>query len=223
MVTLTVEISNQMNRAAQNVRMPIVKMEEHVSLITELQCAKRSIILTIKQAGSTELYRQICTIVSSGDWRLRCTSQWRGNRCHIQVKPAGSLSPAPGTKKGGNVSMLAGLSVGLSLVVLSLVAVLVIISRKKPSTRLSPGNKCKSISSITYGDQRSNLNADFAVEDLLTRPSISVYPWHTSYRRFSNVSNTPTSFSNPLYDDTTGNRKASGERISGILQIESNE
>ncbi|XP_043546352.1 MAM and LDL-receptor class A domain-containing protein 1 isoform X2 [Chiloscyllium plagiosum] len=152
----------------------------------------------------------------------KCTSQWRGNRCHIQVKPAGSLSPAPGTK-GGNVSMLAGLIVGLSLVVLSLVAVLVIISRKKPSTRLSPGNKCKSISSITYGDQRSNLNADFAVEDLLTRPSISVYPWHTSYRRFSNVSNAPTSFSNPLYDDTTGNRKASGERISGILQIESNE
>ncbi|XP_038652380.1 MAM and LDL-receptor class A domain-containing protein 1 [Scyliorhinus canicula] len=143
----------------------------------------------------------------------KCTSQWRGNRCHIQVKPTGPLSPAPASKKDGNVSMWAGLGTGLCLVVLSFITILVILSKKKTSMRPSSRTKCDSISNMIYGDQRENLNAEFAVEDLLTSPAISVYPWHTSYKAFSNVSDVPTSFSNPLYEDKRGNREASTERI----------
>ncbi|XP_078056417.1 MAM and LDL-receptor class A domain-containing protein 1 [Mustelus asterias] len=149
----------------------------------------------------------------------RCMSQWRGNRCHIQVNSTGPLSPAPASKKDGNVAMRAGLGVGLSLVVFSLIGVLVILSKKKTSTKPSSGTKCDSISNILYGDRRENLKAEFAVKDLLTRPAISVYPWHTSYKVFSNVSDVPTSFSNPLYDDKGGNGETSAERISGILQM----
>ncbi|XP_067863191.1 MAM and LDL-receptor class A domain-containing protein 1 [Heptranchias perlo] len=149
----------------------------------------------------------------------KCTSQWRGNRCHLKVNLAGSLNPAPASNKDGNVSIWAGLAVGLGLVVLSLVAVLVRLAKKKTSKTPFSGTKCGPISNILYGDQRANLTGEFAMEDPLISPAISVYPWRTPCKVFSNVSNTPTSFSNPVYEGTTGNRKAPTEEIFGTLQM----
>uniref|UniRef100_UPI00398F495B MAM and LDL-receptor class A domain-containing protein 1-like n=1 Tax=Pristiophorus japonicus TaxID=55135 RepID=UPI00398F495B len=158
----------------------------------------------------------------------KCTSQWRGNRCHLKVKPAASLSPAPASNKDENVSIWVGLGVGLVSVVLGLVAGLVILSKKKTSKYVTPcmiplsQTTCGPISNILYGDQRANLTAEFTMEDLVTSPAISVYPWHTPCKVFSNVSNAPISFSNPLYEGKTGTRVAPKEGISGTLQMESN-
>ncbi|XP_078283847.1 MAM and LDL-receptor class A domain-containing protein 1 [Rhinoraja longicauda] len=157
----------------------------------------------------------------------KCTSQWRGNRCHIQVKPAGSLNPDLASQNDENVSTWAGLCIDLGLFVLGLLVALIIIAKRKSSkkdvaafervkrfTRILPGlkglrykeripmpaTKCHSISNILYGDHSADLSAKFTKEDSLTSPAISVYPWQTPHKVFSKVSNEPTSFSNPLFE-----------------------
>ncbi|XP_069770768.1 MAM and LDL-receptor class A domain-containing protein 1 [Narcine bancroftii] len=62
----------------------------------------------------------------------KCTSQWRGNRCHIQVRPAATLSPDQASNKDG-ISTWAGLGLGLGLFVLCLLAALILIVKRKSS------------------------------------------------------------------------------------------
>ncbi|XP_062900283.1 MAM and LDL-receptor class A domain-containing protein 1 isoform X2 [Mobula hypostoma] len=138
----------------------------------------------------------------------KCTSQWKGNRCHILVNTAGTLSPdlAP-----DNDSMWAGLGTGLGLFVLTLLIVSIIITKRKASKVSASKTKCVSISNILYGDHSANLSAEFTMEDTLTSSAISVYPWQTPCKVFSRVSNKLTSFSNPLYDGKLENWKPAEE------------
>ncbi|XP_051872139.1 MAM and LDL-receptor class A domain-containing protein 1 [Pristis pectinata] len=109
----------------------------------------------------------------------KCTSQWRGNRCHILVKPAGSLSPDLASNKDENASIWAGLGVGLGLFVLNLLVVSIVIAKRKTSKKPMSATKCDSISNILYGDHSTNLSAEFIMGESLTCPAISVYPWQT--------------------------------------------
>ncbi|XP_064410804.1 MAM and LDL-receptor class A domain-containing protein 1 [Latimeria chalumnae] len=129
----------------------------------------------------------------------QCTQEWRGNRCHFMVKP--TLSPTVGSRSG---AFWVGVSFGLALIVIGLIAVLCFLSKKKLPTKISTEIKYGTMDNPVYGDQSVDGTSEFVMNDVFPGVNISVFPWRKQQEGSSHTANS-VSFANPLYESTPGN------------------
>ncbi|XP_054848150.1 MAM and LDL-receptor class A domain-containing protein 1 isoform X2 [Eublepharis macularius] len=127
----------------------------------------------------------------------RCGKEWRGNRCHIKVKPP--LTPSSGLLKN---DIWTGLSIGLALLLIEIaVTVLCILSKRK-----LPRMKPEKLSNVAFAnplyEAHSVKSAQYAGS---LGVQISVSPWQAQQGLFHSNDTMATSFANPLYGTYTEN------------------
>ncbi|XP_077160334.1 MAM and LDL-receptor class A domain-containing protein 1 [Paroedura picta] len=125
----------------------------------------------------------------------RCEEEWKGNRCHIKVRPP--LTAFSGFFKN---DIWTGLSVGLALLLIEIAVAVSCILSKRKLPRTKPEELLNTAFANPLYEAHSVKSAGYAAS---LGVQISVSPWQAQQGPFYSNDIMAASFANPLYGTST--------------------